>query len=106
MSFIIFLSFIFVINSCSNKNYLNRINKNIHVDNCNYDNAKKISDSLFNTEFKDNIRNYDVNISENDTCYTFNYLHKIINNVRTLGGGGEIMISKKNCKVISIIGYQ
>ena len=100
--FIIFLPFIFVISSCINRNYLTHINKNIHVDNCNINNAKIIADSIFEVRIG-NIKDCNINVYESDTCYKFYYIEK---NPRVMGGGGEIFISKRNCKVISIIGYQ
>ena len=84
---------------------MNRINKIIQYSNCNFDNAKRIADSLFNSRIND-IKEYDVSVFENDTCYSFSYSHKKDANVIWKGGGGRIAISKMNCKVIIIIAYQ
>jgi hypothetical protein len=102
-----FIAATIIVTSClTHEQFIRKINKNIHLNNCNYVSAKQLSDSLFTTRFKYYLNDYRLEHSENDSSFIFRYHHKIINNIVTKGGGGEIIISKKNCKLINIIGYQ
>lgn len=117
---IIFCIIIFFESCCILENYhqkksennLSRINASIKIVICNFDNAKHIADSLFEYHCKNDMKEYYEKYSENDTSYIFQLFHNKVESKKpnsfivVNGGGGEIAISKKNCKVISIIGYQ
>jgi len=89
--------------------YLREINASIHTTTCNFENAKRIADSLFVYRLKFDMKEHYEKFSENDTSYTFQLFHNQIESkdpkvlIIVNGGGGEITISKKDCKVINTI---
>ena len=67
---------------------------------------RRLSDSLFVKRIDKNINMFKIDVFINDSICTFIYNHKNDVNHIWLGGGGQITILKRNCKVLKIIGYQ
>jgi hypothetical protein len=104
---LIFIFIAIMFYSCSNYAWqLEKINRSIHVGDCNKESMKKIADSVVVILFGGSASEYALKIDENDSLCTFDYRLKPKEGWIIKGGGGYFTFSKSTCKIVKTMGYQ